>query len=273
MATSQAAVESQSEQNDNGADEKLRELSTIAFPYLSLNDGIEIAQAVHQLGGEGSYEQIAAVIESTPTSSSFRTKISTAKVFGLISTGQGTVSLAQLGSRICDTQQEKAARAEAFLTVPLYSTVYEKYKGVSLPPPSGLETAIGSMGVASKQRERARQVLYKSAQEAGFFQFGKDRLIMPPTAKASAAPVVAPVEEPAQPEKKRKSHDSDDEDERLHPFIKGLLTKLPKPDDEWPQENRAKWLETAANIFDLLYKNSDDNNRVISIKIEKDSAK
>jgi hypothetical protein len=271
MAHASAAVESSTEQQTD--DGKLRELSTIAFPYLSLNDGVEIAQAVYTLGGTATYEQIAGHLQSTTTSSSFRTRISTGKVFGLISTEQGSVHLTPLGSRICDSQQEKAARAEAFLAVPLYKEVYEKYKSVQLPPSSGLENFIGSVGVAPKQRERARQILIKSAQEAGFFQFGKDRLIFPPNIKANASPVAVPTEEPEQPEKKNKPKDRDEDEDSLHPFIKGLLTKLPKPDDEWPQENRAKWLETAANIFDLLYKNSDDNNRVISIKIEKDSAK
>jgi len=272
MAQTQAVLESVPETTTQGADEKLREQSSIAFPYLSLNEGIEIAQAVHDLGGTASYEQIAGHLQSTTTSSSFRTRVSTAKVFGLISTEQGVVNLCPLGSRVCDTQQEKAARAEAFLVVPLYKEVYEKFKSAQLPPPSGLENFIGSVGVAPKQRSRARQILQKSAQEAGFFPFGKDRLIFPPNIKASAAPlpVVIPTEQP-EPDKKRKTRD-EDEDE-LHPFIEGLLTKLPKPDDEWAQEARAKWLETAANIFDLMYKNSDGNNRVISIRVEKDSAK
>lgn len=88
---------------------------------------------------------------------------------------------------------------------------------------------------------------------------------------SAAAPTASPSVEPDEGEKKKKSKREDEDD--LHPFIKGLLTKLPKPDEEWSQEGRAKWLETAANIFDLLFKNSDDNNRVISIKVERDSAK
>jgi hypothetical protein len=39
-----------------------------------------------------------------------------------------------------------------------------------------------------------------------------------------------------------------------HPFIEGLLKTLPEPDTEWPAQARAKWLQTAANIFDLIYK-------------------
>jgi hypothetical protein len=39
-----------------------------------------------------------------------------------------------------------------------------------------------------------------------------------------------------------------------HPFIEGLLKTLPEPDDDWPAAGRVKWLQTAANIFDLIYK-------------------
>lgn len=48
----------------------------------------------------------------------------------------------------------------------------------------------------------------------------------------------------------------------LHPFILGLLKTLPKPafdengspETDWASPARMKWLQTAANIFDLIYK-------------------
>jgi hypothetical protein len=39
-----------------------------------------------------------------------------------------------------------------------------------------------------------------------------------------------------------------------HPFIEGLLKTLPEPESDWPAAARVKWLQTAANIFDLIYK-------------------
>ena len=42
----------------------------------------------------------------------------------------------------------------------------------------------------------------------------------------------------------------------LHPFIQGLLDTLPAPDTNLTVEGRAKWLQAAANIFDLIYKDS-----------------
>ncbi len=42
-----------------------------------------------------------------------------------------------------------------------------------------------------------------------------------------------------------------------HPFIEGLLKTLPKPETDWTLGARAKWLQAAANIFELIY--TDDN--------------
>ena len=38
------------------------------------------------------------------------------------------------------------------------------------------------------------------------------------------------------------------------PLILGLFQKLPEPDADWPAKDRLKWLQTAANIFDPVYK-------------------
>jgi hypothetical protein len=57
---------------------------------------------------------------------------------------------------------------------------------------------------------------------------------------------------------KGKGSGGDEGGRRLHPFIQGLLDTIPEiPDQrqkpEWPVPERAKWLQTAANIFDLIY--------------------
>jgi hypothetical protein len=273
MAQSESVIlEEPSEGLEQGGDAR-REMSTIVFPYQDLDEGIEVAKAIHALHGSScTTEQIAAHLQLSPKSSGFKMKISTAKTFGLVTTGQGTVNLTPLGAQMCDHQQEKTARANAFLRVPLYNKVHEHFKGAVLPPQAGLEAALVTFGVAQKQRERARQVLQRSAQQAGFFQFGTDRLVMPPITQSAPAPAVNPSTEP-EPERKKKTKD-DDEEKPLHPFIKGLLDKLPPADSEWPNDKRAKWLQAAVNIFDLMYTESeDDSRRTITIGFQKDSAK
>src|SRR5581483_7399356 len=128
-----------------------------------------------------------------PDTGSFRLKLGTTKMFGLITYSMGSVTLTQLGMRICAPQQEQAAKPESFLQIPLYQRVYEQFKGANLPPLAGLEAAMVNMGVAPKQKDTARQVFHRSAQFAGFFWSGAGRLVMPPIKAGTAAPV-APVE-------------------------------------------------------------------------------
>ena len=44
----------------------------------------------------------------------------------------------------------------------------------------------------------------------------------------------------------------------LNPFFRGLLETLPEPGIDWPSADREQWLETARNIFALLYHEPDE---------------
>ena len=45
---------------------------------------------------------------------------------------------------------------------------------------------------------------------------------------------------------------------QLHPFFQGLLEALPEPGADWPLAKREQWLETARNIFALMYVDAPD---------------
>jgi hypothetical protein len=248
-----------------------RERSTIGFPYLDLEDAIEIAKGVHTVGGSTcQWEQLAAQLGQSATGGGFRARVQTAKMYGLLTYDRGTVTLSPLGTRICDPEQEKGARAESFLTVPLYKAVYEQFKGGTLPPPSGLETAMVQLGVSQKQKEKARQVFHRSATQAGFFAYGTNKLVMPSLkASAAASPAVVEGESELETEKKKEER----EEERRHPLIEGLLKELPPPQSEWTTEDRKKWLEMASTIFNVIYKDSDDSRGLLKVVVEKNSAK
>jgi hypothetical protein len=53
---------------------------------------------------------------------------------------------------------------------------------------------------------------------------------------------------------KKRSGDDGDEPPDLHPFVQGLLKELPKAGDIWPEDQRRLWLDTAASIFKMIYK-------------------
>jgi hypothetical protein len=96
--------------------------------------------------------------------------------------------LTPLGVRAVNAASEAIARVDAFLNVPLYSAIYEKYKGHLLPPAKALEREMVALGVAPKQADKARQVFDRSARQAGFHAEGEDRLVRPRTSTPNSAP-------------------------------------------------------------------------------------
>jgi hypothetical protein len=256
------------EGQDQTESEGKRGKSTIEFPYLDMDDAIELASGVHQCGGSScQWDQLAAQLKASATGGGFRLRLITAKTFGLLTYERGSVTLTPLGMRMVDAQQERSARTEAFLTVPLYRALYEKFRGVSLPPTAGLEREIESLGVAPKQKEKARQVFQRSAKQAGFFEFGSDRLVPPAGSKIQQKDNGKDREQGAKPPHNPPPAYGGGGSGDYHPFIQGLLKSLPAPDADWSIEQRVRWLQTAAGIFDLMYKGNEDS-RQITVKAE-----
>lgn len=262
---------------DVGVQEKQeRELSTIEFPYGSLDDGITVAQAVHKLGGnQCRLDSLAAELgHDTVKSGGFRQKLSTAHTFGFTSLSQGIVTLSALGVRIIDPEQQKVARIEAFLKVPLYNAIYEQFKNGPLPPAQGLESTMATLGVASKQTSKARQAFQKSAKEAGFFAYGSTKLVYPALGGAAAPPKNKDAEEHPPEVKVKLGNGGDGGDgKKRHPFIEGLLETLPPAAlglerVEWSLQGRQEWLQTAAGIFNLIYTAGiDDKSSSLSVSV------
>lgn len=244
-----------------------REQSTIQFPYGDLEDAISVATALLSCGGVPcDPDQLAAAMKQSPSSGNFRMKIATARLFGVIDTMQGKYSLTDLGFSITDPSRAKAAKADAFLNVPLYKRVYDEFRNKQLPPrPTGLERSFIGFGVAQKQSDRARHAFDRSAQQAGYFdQGGRDRLVRPTVGTTVTAQIAEATEStgandgmkpPADPVSKNGNSTNDlGVNAGYHPFIEGLLKTLPAPNTVWAIEGRAAWLEAAASVFKLLYK-------------------
>jgi hypothetical protein len=257
-----------------------RDQSTIGFPYGDLTAAISVAEGIMKRGGVPCEpDELAAALGQAPTSGNFRMKVHTARMFGLIATVQGRYQLTDLGFAITDKVQERAAKADAFLQVPLYRRLFDEFRGRQLPPsPAALERTFQSFGVAPKQVERARQAFQRSAQQAGYFDHGsRDRLVRPPIGSATGTASESPAEryQAFEPEPEVENNGGGTggsgggrrPPRGLHPFIQGLLDTLPEPNTNWTVEGRAQWLQTAANIFGLLYKGEGQ----ISVKAEKGS--
>jgi hypothetical protein len=103
------------------------------------------------------------------SSGAFRSKLSAGRLFGVIETSRGEISLTDLGLQVCDPETQSAALVEAFLSVPLYQMIYDKYAGGRLPGAHGIEQEMVRMGIPVKQVQKARRVLMRSATEANSF--------------------------------------------------------------------------------------------------------
>jgi hypothetical protein len=194
-------------------------------------------------------------MDLSPKSSGYRMQVSAARMFGIIETVSGKHKLSQLGRMVVDPQREREARAKSFLMVPLYAAIFEKYKGGVLPPAAALERDIIGLGVAEKQTGRARQVFERSAEQVGFFEHGRNRLVMPGFASREESSLPPPPPPPDEQNNRDRKGGGGGGDIGDHdPLILGLFQKLPVPDSDWPAKDRLKWLQTAANIFDLVYK-------------------
>lgn len=250
------------------SDRSKRERSTIDFPYMPLEAAIEVASAVYSRCGFGSCEQDELAAEMGQTvSGAFRQKTAAARTFRLVEKdGRSAFRLTELGKAIVVPETEKAARVNAFLAVPLYEAIFERFRGRSLPPAKALEREMENLGVARKQTERARQAFSKSAQFAGFFDSGTDRLVRPRLEQD--ADQLADIQESTPPEDNESSRSSvrgggsngggsGRLPPNVDPIIAGLIDRLPPSGSRWPKAKRKLWLQILENSFDLVYEDDD----------------
>ncbi len=247
-----------------------REKSTIEFAYADLDEAVSVAKVVHEhYGQQCTPDQLAAALgHGTTAGGAFRLKVSTARNFGLIESGRQDIILTPLGREVVDPSREASARARAFLNVPLYRRVFEAYRGQLLPRDIALENDMVRWGVALKQKERARQVFQRSAQQAGFFAHGRDRLVAPAgvnIGQAAGTPIGSgnpPAPPPPPPRDDRLGSRGDQfggdgggggGKPELHPAIQGLLVTLPAAGSSWPIEKQEKWVTALKSVLELVY--------------------
>jgi hypothetical protein len=240
-----------------------RQRSTIAFPYTDYEGASKVAVAVHGNVGHGtcSTAQLAPWMGQSPKSSGFRTQLAAARLFGMIdSDGSDSYRLTPLGIRVVDPAQARAVKADAFLRVPLFAALFEKYKAGVTPPTAALEREIVGLGVSEKQKARARQVFEGSAQQCGFRDHGANRLVMP------AVMVTAPTANGSSDAGSGGGGGSSGNGGGgnssigldLDALLIALLQKIPPQGQSWPRERRLRWFKTFAMNVSQVYDGEDD---------------
>jgi hypothetical protein len=160
-----------------------------------------------------------------------------------------------------DEIQARRARAQSFLRVPLFKAVYQKYQGTILPPTAALERDMVGLGVSEKQKDRARQVLERSAEQAGFLESGKNKLIIPAMAQGSGAPAGDQQHGSANGGGKGSDAslgagsgggDGGGNGGPNDPLIKALIQRLPTG-SSWPTDDGIDWLKMLVMGFQVAY--------------------
>lgn len=234
-----------------------RVMSTVEFPYNSLDSCLKLVEEVYEHVGRSAAQtdQVAAWLGTTMTSGTFKLRMSATRMFGLIAGERGTIQLTHLADRTLDPLTSTWARAQAFLNVELYRKLYEQNRGRLLAKSAGLEAEMVALGVSPNQKEKARQIFERSAREAGFFEHGADRLVEPtfiePSSSATSADADEAESEPAiRPLLARKNEVLTVADD---PLVQGLLSRMPAPEKGWPAADRARWLRTFAMNLSVIY--------------------
>jgi hypothetical protein len=240
------------------ADDQLRGRSTIEFPYLDLDNAIEIANNVRLVGGTGcEWKQLAVKLNQAADGGGFRMRVMTAKVYGLLTYDRGNIELTDLGIQIIDPQYERRARVDAFIKVALYKQLFDKLNSVTLPPPAAVERMIEQLGVAPKQKDKARQVFMRSAKQAGLFELSAERLSLPPSLNGAKDSSLG--QEPKQEKTGGGNGNGGDGPEfNLDPLLIALLQKIPPQGEKWPKDKRVRWFKTFAMNVSQVYDGDDD---------------
>jgi hypothetical protein len=161
--------------------------SEVRFPVYDLGACVAVAKAIHEKGGgSATDDHLAAFLGyKSANNGAFINRLAASKLFGLIEGGPSRRTITQLAQKILmpirDTDPRQGL-VDAFMRVPLYSAVYEEYKGKELPPEFGLKNALRTQfGVTPKRIDRAYSALIDSAETAGFFDVrgSRTQLIMP----------------------------------------------------------------------------------------------
>jgi hypothetical protein len=243
------------------------ERSTVDFSYTDLDSAIDVVRGVHNAGGTAcDSDQLAAQLNLESKGGGFRLKVAGAKSFGLITNERGgRVTLTDTGRQIIDPTLERMARMNAFLAVELYRKVFDQFKGGPLPPQAGLERALVSLGVGTGVKDRARQVMLRSAKQAGFFEASADRLVKP-SIQTDATVLSEGADAQRREQLGRGGSGGGGGGGQEHPLIQGLLMTLPQPRSEWSGQERVNWLTMASSIFKMIYSESSPSDIEIKIK-------
>lgn len=246
--------------------------SAIGFPYFSLDRSIEVARVIHErAGGRCDRAQLASLLGySGVKNGGFLTRLSAAKMFGLVEVAGESVALTDRAKKVISPVRDSdAARAklDSFFEVELFRRVYEDNEGHSLPHEVGLKNKfVNDYKIVPNQVDTALRTLMESAQSAGMFDLhgNRSRMILPIIADAAKpARDLPPAADQAASESGGKSAQESGktggggggggEPPNVHPALMGLIQTLPPVGATLGPKRRAALIEAFKSTINFLY--------------------
>jgi hypothetical protein len=231
----------------------------VPFPSAGLKGAIEMAQVICDHDGRWRFDHLAEALNMNKDAGAFRYRTAAARMFGFAETDGSEFVLTEFGRRACSPATAAAAMEEAFLRVELYNRLYQRYapNGGRLPTDDVLCKDLELLGVPEQRVKVARQVFLRSAEAAGFFGSGRDRLIRPSGIDNANATAGAgqrrsePKDQAAEPPPAPQGKDGGLVTEHL--WLQVLESKLPAEGEPFPRKQRQRWLELARVYIDMTY--------------------
>ena len=146
--------------------------SEYLFPAYALGTALVIAERVERDGAGSLTEQtLAMAMSMSVKGSTFKLRHLTARQFGLLSRQGDTLSTTPRSKAIFKStspEEGNRARLEAFLDIPLFKVVAERYRGTPLPESNTFRNILErDFKVAHGRVTDAERVLLDSARDAG----------------------------------------------------------------------------------------------------------
>ena len=153
-----------------------RERSTL-YPVFSFDETLSFVEEISKIGGRKvSVETIASCIGASTKTNSFKSKISTAKQFGMIRGTGGAVEITDAGKKLLYSVNEhetKELRISALMNSPLYKKIIERFENQALPAVDKLSNILFlDMGVSKVAKDIAANKFVESATQVGILQNG-----------------------------------------------------------------------------------------------------
>lgn len=139
----------------------------VDYPGASLKKSLELAQAVDALGGNSSIDMCAHKLEKK-VSGGFREILRSAVKFGFIISKNGNLTTTPFFKDIglaYNQTQKKCLMQQAFLNVPLFRRVCERFNGQKLPVEFFDKLLIKEFAVGVKQARRVKSFFINGAKD------------------------------------------------------------------------------------------------------------